>query len=76
MLRVLSGRSLFLGETMNATVSAESAPPLGDVRTMGPGDVLRLAPGWKSRPDWTRYLAAAAHALARGARVEAGADRG
>lgn len=61
---------------MERTISADTAPALGDVRAMGRGDVLRLAADWHSRPDWLRYLAAAAHAMGRGARIETGADRG
>ncbi|MFE7520560.1 MULTISPECIES: hypothetical protein [Streptomyces] len=61
---------------MDFEISAERAPALGDVRQLGRGDVLRLLDGWQSRPDWIRYLAAAAHALGRGARVVIGGSRG
>ncbi|MFJ2407124.1 hypothetical protein ACIOUE_38155 [Streptomyces xanthochromogenes] len=61
---------------MEITISAKSAPSLGDVRALGPGDTVRLHTDYRQRPDWIRYLAAAAHAMARGARVVQGADHG
>ncbi|MFJ9207485.1 hypothetical protein [Streptomyces sp. NPDC102264] len=57
-------------------ISAESAPPIGDIRELSAGDELFLMPGWKERPDWIRYLAAAAHAMARGCVIHQGADNG
>lgn len=61
---------------MELKISADQAPSLGDVRRLGEGDTLRLHQDYRQRPDWIRYLAAAAHAMARGARVVQGADRG
>lgn len=61
---------------MEITISAKSAPPLGDVRALGPGDTVRLHQDYRQRSDWIRYLAAAAHAMARGARVIQGGDHG
>ncbi len=59
---------------MELTITEQSAPPLGDVRELRTGDVLRLVPGYERRPDWVRYLAAAAHAMARGAQIRRGGD--
>lgn len=61
---------------MELEITADRAPALGDVRQLGRGDTLRLRAGWMTRADWLRYLAAAAHAVARGARVHQGADHG
>ncbi|MGW8327327.1 hypothetical protein ACWGLE_05370 [Streptomyces sp. NPDC055897] len=61
---------------MQITISAKSAPSLGDVRALGTGDMVRLHQDYRQRPDWIRYLAATAHAMARGARVVQGGDRG
>lgn len=61
---------------MQLTISANQAPPLGDVRALGEGDTLRLNLNYTQRPDWIRYLAAAAHAMGRGARVERVGDDG
>ena len=57
-------------------ISAEYAPPLGDVRDLSAGDELILWDGWRQRSDWIRYLAAAAHAMGRGCVVRQGADHG
>ncbi|GGV54280.1 hypothetical protein GCM10010245_85790 [Streptomyces spectabilis] len=53
-------------------LSADYAPPIGDVRELSAGDELWLMPGWKTRPDWLRYLAAAAHAMGRGCVIRQG----
>ncbi|MFD7069838.1 hypothetical protein ACFV97_21705 [Streptomyces sp. NPDC059913] len=57
-------------------ISAESAPPIGAIRELSAGDDLFLMPGWKNRPDWIRYLAAAAHAMARGCVIHQGVNHG
>lgn len=50
-------------------VSAKAAPALGDIRALGPGDVVWLRDGVQGRPDWGRYLDALGFAIARGADV-------
>lgn len=57
-------------------ITADTAPPLGDVRELSAGDELYLCDGWRTRPDWLRYLAAAAHAMGRGCVIHQGADHG
>lgn len=57
-------------------ITAENTPPLGDVRELSAGDELNLRDGWRQRPDWIRYLAAAAHAMGRGCVVRQGAENG
>ncbi|MFI7357151.1 hypothetical protein OG365_07110 [Streptomyces sp. NBC_00853] len=57
---------------MKLAVTEKQAPALGEVRALGSGDELHLMPGWKLRKDWIRYLAAAAHAMARGAQIRQG----
>ncbi|MER5304602.1 hypothetical protein ABT039_34760 [Streptomyces lasiicapitis] len=57
-------------------ISADYAPPIGDVRELSAGDELHLMQGWKQREDWIRYLAAVAHAMARGCIIRQGADLG
>lgn len=54
---------------MERKLAANAAPALGDVRQMGRGDTLWLAPGVEERADWGRYLDAAATAVTRGAEV-------
>lgn len=61
---------------MEITISKHQAPPLGDVRALGEGDTLHLNPDYTTRPDWIRYLAAAAHAMGRGARIQRVGDDG
>ena len=50
-------------------ISAESAPALGDVRALAPGQTIWLMPGAEQRKDWGRYTEAFAQAVARGADV-------
>jgi hypothetical protein len=50
-------------------VSADSAPALGDVRTLGEGSTIYLRPDVKSRKDWGRYQDAIAQAVGRGVDV-------
>lgn len=57
-------------------ISAGDAPPLGDIREASAGDEIHLLNDWRQRPDWTRYLDAVAHAMARGAVIRQGADLG
>ncbi|MFG3036845.1 hypothetical protein ACGFYZ_08075 [Streptomyces sp. NPDC048330] len=57
-------------------ITADHAPPIGDVRELSAGDELHLYDGWKTRPDWLRYLAAAAHAMGRGCVIRQGAELG
>lgn len=57
-------------------IAADHAPPLGDVRELSAGDELYLCGGWRKRPDWPRYLDAAAHAMGRGCVIHQGADHG
>lgn len=52
---------------MDREIRADAAPALGDVRQMGAGDTVWLAPDVLQRPDWCRYLAAVAQAVRRGA---------
>ncbi|MFD9904805.1 hypothetical protein [Streptomyces sp. NPDC059063] len=52
---------------MDKFITADATPALGDVRQMGEGDTVWLAPGMTQRPDWVRCLAAVAHAVRRGA---------
>lgn len=59
---------------MMYVISADDAPPLGDVRELSAGDELILRNGWRARRDWIRYLAAVAHAMGRGCTVRQGAD--
>lgn len=61
---------------MKLAVTEHQAPALGEIRALGRGDELYLMTGWKSRKDWIRILAAAAHAMARGAQIHQGAERG
>lgn len=72
---VLSGPFAW-GESMIYEISTVYAPPLGDVRELSAGDDLFLLSDWKERPDWTRYLDAVAHAMARGCVIHLGADHG
>lgn len=55
-------------------VGTSYADPLGDIREACAGDTIFLLPGWRERDDWTRYLDAVAHAMARGAVINQGAD--
>lgn len=55
-------------------ISAKDAPPLGDIREACAGDTIFLMPDWRERDDWTRYLDAVAHAMARGTVIHQGAD--
>ncbi|MCX4663369.1 hypothetical protein [Streptomyces uncialis] len=55
-------------------ISAEDAPSLGDIREACAGDTVHLMPDWREREDWTRYLDAVAHAMARGAVIQQGDD--
>ncbi len=50
-------------------IRPESAPALGDVRTLGEGDHIYIYAGADKREDWPRYLAAVTHAVGRGANV-------
>lgn len=52
------------------TITPTSAPALGDLRTAGPGDVIRVLPGATKRRDWARYWLALGEAWARGAEVQ------
>lgn len=52
---------------MDRRISCVSAPALGDVRTMGPGDTIWLGPGVETRRDWPRYADAIVQAITRGA---------
>lgn len=52
---------------MHKYITADAAPALGDVRQMGAGDVVWLAPGAPGREDWGRCVNALAHAVRRGA---------
>ncbi|MGW2860820.1 hypothetical protein [Streptomyces sp. NPDC001205] len=57
-------------------ISADYAPPIGEIREASAGDDIFLLPGWKQRPDWIRYLAAVAHAMGKGCVIHQGADLG
>jgi hypothetical protein len=50
-------------------ITTTSAPALGDLRTAGPGDVIRVLPGATSRKDWARIWLALGEAWVRGAEV-------
>lgn len=50
-------------------ISADSAPPIGNIRTLGPDDRILIEPPMRERPDWCRYVDAVRHAVARGAEV-------
>jgi putative N-acetylmannosamine-6-phosphate epimerase len=53
------------------------APALGDVRTLGQGDALVIAPDATERKDWGRYQDAIGAAVARGVEVhQAAVSRG
>lgn len=47
----------------------DSCPALGDVRALGPGDEIVVAPGAETRKDWPRYVDAIGVAITRGADV-------
>ncbi|MGP3940489.1 hypothetical protein [Streptomyces sp. 6N106] len=50
-------------------IRQESAPALGDIRSLGEGSWIYIFPNAKERKDWGRYLDAIGHAVARGASV-------
>lgn len=50
-------------------IRSDYAPPLGDLRVMGLGDVIVIRPDAARREDWGRYQDAVASAVARGAEV-------
>ncbi|MFM9773422.1 hypothetical protein ACKI1Z_26685 [Streptomyces galilaeus] len=50
-------------------VSMDHAPALGDVRQLGSGDAVVLAPDAVQRKDWPRYQDAIGTAVTRGAEV-------
>ncbi len=52
---------------MDKYIEDDTAPALGDVRQMGAGDTVWLAPGADRRSDWGRCMDAVAHAVRRGA---------
>ncbi len=57
-------------------MTADYAPPLGDIRDLSAGDELHLYDGWQQRPDVGRYLDAIAHAMGRGCVIRQGANLG
>jgi len=57
------------GGLMVRSVSASSAPALGDVRAMGEGDTVVLGDGAVQRRDWPRYAEAIMAAVSKGAEV-------
>lgn len=54
---------------MDRQITADTAPALGDIRQMGPGETVWLAAGVEGRRDWGRYLDALATATTRGVDV-------
>jgi len=50
-------------------ITYSDAPALGDVRTMGEGDVIWLHANVETRKDWSRYVDAIGAAISRGAEV-------
>ncbi len=50
-------------------INKAAAPALGDVRTMGRGDVLIIVHDAPQRLDWPRYLDAIGQAITNGAEV-------
>lgn len=54
---------------MDKAITADAAPAMGDVRTMGIGDTLWLEGGVWNRRDWGRYVFVIAEAVSRGADV-------
>lgn len=54
---------------MERRITYASAPAVGDVRTMGNGDVIWLHVNVETRKDWPRFADAIAQAVTRGAEV-------
>lgn len=54
---------------MERRISCANAPAIGDIRTMGEGDVIWLHANVESRKDWPRYADALITAVTRGAEV-------
>ncbi len=50
-------------------ISWKSAPAIGDVRQLGPGDTVVLIHGVLRRADYGRYSDAVRHAIDQGAQV-------
>jgi len=56
-------------EGKSFVISQTSAPPIGDVRAAGEGDMVFIRPGGQRRADWPRYAEALMIAVTRGADV-------
>lgn len=54
---------------MDKMITPESAPALGDTRTLGEGDTVWIAPAARQRKDWSRQVEAIAAAVSKGAEV-------
>ncbi|MFE2104464.1 hypothetical protein ACFXAF_01115 [Kitasatospora sp. NPDC059463] len=52
---------------MTYRIGAGIAPPLGDLRAAGPGDLVLFLQDARQRTDFSRYWEAAAVAVFRGA---------
>lgn len=50
-------------------ITTTSAPAMGDVRALGKGDTVWLAPDADTRKDWGRWTDAIASAVSHGANV-------
>lgn len=54
---------------MISVITKDTAPALGNVRTLGSGDAIVLRPDATQRKDWARYQHAIGEAVSRGAGV-------
>lgn len=60
---------LLAGAGMEKRIGKLAAPAIGDVRSMGEGDVIWLGADARERKDWGRYQEAMAQAISRGADI-------
>lgn len=54
---------------MDHKITGEASPAMGDIRALGTGDIIWLAPDSLTRKDWGRLLDAIAAAVSYGADV-------